>query len=231
MSSRKAASSAPGAATPAPAPRTRRRSSANAGPFWLIRGFLVAVVALAFSTLEKTEVWPNRSRLLATFRAPSLFVQKVQVGSKLPFVQLILPSAPDSFVTTQELFQGKHAVLLSTPMAFSPGCSDVHIPGYMQAQDRLQARGIDLIAVITMDTPFAMQAWADQLRVGKDFLFLSDIQGQLAKSLGTTFEAGPFGLRPTRFAMMLEDMNITKWEIETGGTLECSTADTFLADL
>ncbi len=40
-------------------------------------GFLVAVVALAFSTLEKTEVWPNRSRLLATFRAPSLFVQKV----------------------------------------------------------------------------------------------------------------------------------------------------------
>lgn len=34
-----------------------------------------------------------------------------------------------------------------------------------------------------------------------------------------------------RFAMMLEDMNITKWEIETGGALECSTADTFLADL
>lgn len=195
----------------------------------------MAVVALAFSTLEQTEVWPNRSRLLATFRAPSLFLHKVEVGSKLPDVQLILPSAkdptPDSFVTTQELFQGKHAVLLSTPMAFSPGCSNVHIPGYIQAQDKLKARGIDLIAVITMDTPFAMQAWADQLGVGKDFLFLSDIQGQLAKSLGTTFQAGPFGLRPTRFAMMLEDMNITKWEIETGGALQFSTADIFLADL
>ena len=69
----------------------------------------------------------------------------------------------------------------------------------LQAQDRLKARGIDLIAVITMDTPFAMQAWADQLGAGKDFLFLSDIQGQLAKSLGTTFQAGPFGLRPTRY--------------------------------
>jgi len=34
-----------------------------------------------------------------------------------------------------------------------------------------------------------------------------------------------------RFAMMLEDMNITKWEVETGGALECSTADFFLADL
>ena len=69
----------------------------------------------------------------------------------------------------------------------------------LQAQDRLKARGIDLIAVVTMDTPFAMQAWADQLGVGKDFLFLSDIQGQLAKSLGGTFQAGPFGLRPTRY--------------------------------
>ncbi|KAL0036652.1 hypothetical protein WJX79_004317 [Trebouxia sp. C0005] len=214
MSSRKTASSGTNAVTPASASRTRTRSSANAGPFWLIRGFLVAVVALAFSTLEKTEVWPNRSRLLATFRAPSLFVQKVEVGGKLPDVQLILPSAkdptPDSFVTTQELFQGKHAVLLSTPMAFSPGCSNVHIPGYIQAQDKMKARGIDLIAVVTMDTPFAMQAWADQFGAGKDFLFLSDIQGQMAKSLGTTFQAGPFGLRPTRFAMMVEDMNITK---------------------
>jgi peroxiredoxin len=68
----------------------------------------------------------------------------------------------------------------------------------LQAQDRLKARGIDLIAVITMDTPFVMQAWADQLGAGKDFLFLSDVQGQLAKSLGTTFQAGRFGLRPTR---------------------------------
>ncbi len=38
------------------------------------------------------------------------YLVQVEVGSKLPDVQLILPSAkdptPDSFVTTQELFQG-----------------------------------------------------------------------------------------------------------------------------
>lgn len=55
-----------------------------------------------------------------------------------------------------------------------------------------------------MDTPFAMQAWADQLGIGKDFLFLSDIQGQLVKSLGTTFQAGPFGLRPTRYVHVVK---------------------------
>jgi len=38
------------------------------------------------------------------------YLVQVEVGSKLPDVELILPSAkdptPDSFVTTQELFQG-----------------------------------------------------------------------------------------------------------------------------
>lgn len=69
----------------------------------------------------------------------------------------------------------------------------------MQARDKLKARGVDMIAVVTMDTPFAMHAWATQLGASKDFLFLSDVTGQLAKSLGTTFQAGPFGLRPTRW--------------------------------
>ncbi|KAL3157373.1 hypothetical protein ABBQ32_011850 [Trebouxia sp. C0010 RCD-2024] len=232
---------APGAApstvasASAPAARPRRRGRADAGPFWLIRGFLVATVALAFSTLERTEVWPNRSRLIASFKAPFFIEHKVHIGSQLPNVQLLLPSAadpePESYVMTQDLFNGKQVLLLSTPMAFSPGCSNKHIPGYMQALDKLKARGIDMIAVVAMDTPFVMHAWAEQLGASEEFLFLSDVSGQLAKSLGTTFQAGPFGLRPTRFAMMLVDMNITRWEIETGGHLESSAADKFLADL
>ena len=69
----------------------------------------------------------------------------------------------------------------------------------MQARDELKARGVDMIAVVAMDTPFVMHAWAHQLGASKEFLFLSDVPGQLAKSLGTTFQAGPFGLRPTRY--------------------------------
>lgn len=49
-----------------------------------------------------------------------------------------------------------------------------------------------------MDTPFAMHAWGKQLAAGSDVLFLSDPQGQLAKALGVTFQAGPFGLRSSR---------------------------------
>ena len=69
---------------------------------------------------------------------------------------------------------------------------------FLQAHDTLKARGVDLIAVVTMDTPFTMHAWAEQLQASEDFLFLSDVPGNLAKYLGTTFHTGPFGLRPRR---------------------------------
>lgn len=49
-----------------------------------------------------------------------------------------------------------------------------------------------------MDTPFAMHAWGKQMAPNDDVLFLSDPQGQLAKALGVTFQAGPFGLRSSR---------------------------------
>ena len=58
------------------------------------------------------------------------------------------------------------------------------------------------MAVVSMDTSFAMHAWAEQTGAGQDFLFLSDVQGRLSKSLGTTFQAGPFGLRPTRCTLL-----------------------------
>ena len=68
----------------------------------------------------------------------------------------------------------------------------------MQAQDKLKARGVDTIAVVSMDTPFAMNAWSKQL--GADYVqFQSDPLGHLAKALGVTFHAGPLGLRSSRY--------------------------------
>ena len=77
-----------------------------------------------------------------------------------------------------------------------------HMRTDVQARGKLKARGVDMIAVVTMDTPFAMHAWANQLGATEEFLFLSDVSGQLAKSLGTTFQAGPFGLRPSRYGIL-----------------------------
>ena len=86
----------------------------------------------------------------------------------------------------------QHACSLELPQAS-------HMRVDVQAREKLKAQGVDMIAVVSMDTPFAMHAWANQLGVTEDFLFLSDVSGQLAKSLGTTFQAGPLGLRPTRY--------------------------------
>ena len=82
-----------------------------------------------------------------------------------------------------------------------------------------------------MDTPFAMAAWADSFGVDDDMLFLSDPKGMLGKALGATFDAGPFGLRGRRYAMLLDDLKIMAWQLEETGGLTCSTADKFLESI
>lgn len=43
-------------------------------------GLLVATLAFALATIERTEWWPDRSRLVATFRMPA-FLKQRPVGS------------------------------------------------------------------------------------------------------------------------------------------------------
>lgn len=41
------------------------------------------VLAIAFATLERSEMWSDKSRLVATFRMPPFLVHKVTHGDKV----------------------------------------------------------------------------------------------------------------------------------------------------
>ena len=82
-----------------------------------------------------------------------------------------------------------------------------------------------------MDTPFAMAAWAKSFGVDGDIMFLSDPKGVLGKALSATFDAGPFGLRGRRYAMLLDNLKIRAWQLEETGELTCSTANMFLESI
>jgi peroxiredoxin len=68
----------------------------------------------------------------------------------------------------------------------------------VQALQELHEHGVDTLAVVALDSPFAMHAWQQQLGVTPSILFLSDPKGQLLKGLGAVFEAGPLGTRGKR---------------------------------
>ena len=53
-------------------------------------GLLLATLAFALATIERTEWWPDRSRLVATFRMPAFLKQRpVGSGAVLCLLQLI----------------------------------------------------------------------------------------------------------------------------------------------
>ena len=64
---------------------------------------------------------------------------QVKVGDSLPSVQLFEDSPGNKVDLSKELASGK-GLIIGVPAAFSPGCSDHHIPGYMLS-DKLPGAG------------------------------------------------------------------------------------------
>lgn len=64
---------------------------------------------------------------------------QVKVGDSIPDIELFEDSPGNKISLAKELASGK-GVIIGVPAAFSPGCSDSHIPGYM-ASDKLKSAG------------------------------------------------------------------------------------------
>ena len=75
----------------------------------------------------------------------------IAVGDKLPdatFKTMTDDGAKD--LTAADVFAGKKVVLFGVPGAFTPTCSNNHLPGYLENHDAILARGVDTIAVVAV---------------------------------------------------------------------------------
>ena len=60
----------------------------------------------------------------------------IQVGDKVPAVNLrVLTSEGPKEITPDELFKGKKVAFFAVPGAFTPTCSQRHLPGYVDKAD------------------------------------------------------------------------------------------------
>lgn len=158
----------------------------------------------------------------------------IAVGEKLPDVTVKVPSpdGPKSVQTSEVLGKGR-AVLFGVPGAFTPTCSDYHLPGFVLRAEDLKAKGVGTIACVAVNDVFVMGAWAADREVGDKVLMLADGSADLAKALGLEMDLSGAGLgtRSRRYAMVLEDGVVTELLVEEGPGLNVSTADAVLAKL
>jgi peroxiredoxin len=151
----------------------------------------------------------------------------IKVGDKIPSVTLKrLGESGMEEVDTAEIFAGKTMILFAVPGAFTPTCTEKHMPSYLAKADDFKAKGIEIMC-LSVNDPFVMNAWSKQLGCAGKISMLPDGNGDFAKTLGLTFDGAPFymGTRAQRFAMLVENGIVKDLQIEAPGEFKVSSAD------
>ena len=159
----------------------------------------------------------------------------IQVGDRLPAVnlkQLTADGIKDVPIT--ELTKGKKVVLFAVPGAFTPTCSEKHLPGFVEQADAIKAKGVDAILCVAVNDPFVLSAWEKARNVGGKVNILSDGNAEFTRAIGLDLDASGFGLgtRSKRYAMVVDDGVVKALKIEDVPTqAEKSSAAAILAAL
>ncbi len=158
----------------------------------------------------------------------------IQVGDHLPQAtfRVIGPEGPVP-KTTDDVFKGRRVVLVAVPGAFTPTCHRNHLPGYVARRADILARGIDAIAVTSVNDVFVLDAWS-KATGAEGIEFLADGNGDFAKALGLDMDGTGFGMgiRSKRYAMLVEDGVVRVLNVEDAPSkADASGADALLKAL
>lgn len=157
----------------------------------------------------------------------------IKVGDTIPEATLkIMGDKGPQDITTREIFDGKKVVLFAVPGAFTPGCSNTHLPGYVVNADKIKAKGVDSIVCMAVNDAFVMDAWG-KAQNASELMMVGDGNGELTHKMGLEMDGSGFGLgtRCKRFAAIVDNGKIDFLAIEPPGGIVESAAEKILAAL
>ena len=155
----------------------------------------------------------------------------LSIGSRIPNLEITTKTADGlDVINTETYFKGKKIIIFSVPGAFTPTCSEKHLPGYLELFNDFKAVGIDAIGCIAVNDAHVMLAWAEQQgALGLIDLF-ADSRFKFSDALGLTTDMGPvLGIRASRSAIIVNDGVITHFFKEKPKAFEVSDARSLLS--
>ena len=157
----------------------------------------------------------------------------ISVGDRLPNTKLVKATAdgPDQ-VESESFFAGRKVALFAVPGAFTPTCSAKHLPGFVEKEAELKAKGIDEVACVSVNDAFVMGAWGKSAGAG-DITMLADGNGDFAKAIGLTMDGSGFGMgtRSQRYSMLVNDGVVEQLNVEAPGEFKVSSAEHLLSEI
>ncbi len=183
-------------------------------------------------TIDQPRTVPPNSGSLNT-KAMKEGQRAISEGDKLPEATMhMIKEGRPTPVTTDELFGGKKVVLFAVPGAYTPTCSQAHLPGYVVQADAIKDKGVDSIVCLSVNDAFVMDSWGTD-KNAEALMMVGDGNGDFTKAVGLEMDGSGFGLgtRSQRYAMIVEDGTVTKLAVEEPGQFEVSKAEAILEAL
>src|SRR5262245_43235140 len=144
-------------------------------------------------------------------------IMTIKVGDKVPPAKFrIMTSDGPAWKTTDEVFKGRKVTLFGVPGAFTPTCNNLHLPSFLNNLDAIKAKGVNSIAVVSVNDVFVMDAWKQSSGADGKIEFLADGNGEFTKAINMEFDAtaGGLGTRSRRYSMLVDDGVVKKLNIE-----------------
>ncbi len=159
----------------------------------------------------------------------------IKVGDKVPNAKFhVMTAEGPKPKTTDEVFKGKKVALFAIPGAFTPTCSNVHMPSFLTNIGAFKSKGVDTIAVTGVNDVFVMEAWKKANGADGKIDFLADGSGEFAKAVGMDFDGSErgLGIRSKRYSMLVDDGTVKAFHVEEApGKCEVTNGQTLLKDL
>ncbi|RUO64683.1 peroxiredoxin [Idiomarina ramblicola] len=159
--------------------------------------------------------------------------QQIKEGDKIPSGSLTSKGdlGIQNYDPAEIFAKGTH-VLFSVPGAFTPTCSEKHLPGYVEHAEALKEAGVLSINCVAVNDAFVMKAWGESLGIGEKVRLLSDGNGAYNQTMGLSMDTGSFGgIRSKRYAMIITDGKVKGVFVEEDKSFEVSKAEYILEQL
>ena len=162
---------------------------------------------------------------------------KYSVGDEFP--EVIFNWLDESFqvqkANLSELFMDKRIILIGMPGAFSPTCSMMHLPGFVENFGKFKEQGIDEIYCVLVNDVYVAKVWGESTGASKAGIkIITDPLSILAETMDFEFTVKGTGLlrRLQRFTAVLDNKRFEKIYFEKErGVCDITSAKTVLNDI
>ena len=154
---------------------------------------------------------------------------KIIPSIKLP----IIKNGDSSNHILSDITKNKKIIIFGVPGAFTPTCSEKHLPGFINLYNQFQAKGIHDIYCLSVNDVFVMKAWLESYPKGYLINGIADGNADFAKTMQLTidYSGGFMGTRCKRFTLLADQNNIVKLFIEEKGEYFVSSAENILNNI